>query len=84
MVMNKREGLYMGLILVWAGPFILLLWYDPKANTERKTCTNIGQESCAPIHLRAPPFKHTSSHCFTDPIFMDRGHLCFEKRYLGY
>ena len=28
MVMSKGEGLYMGLILVWAGPFVLLLWYD--------------------------------------------------------
>ena len=27
MVVNKGEGLYMGLILVWAGPFVLLLWY---------------------------------------------------------
>ena len=28
MVMGNREGLYMGLILVWAGPFVLLLWYE--------------------------------------------------------
>lgn len=27
MVMQKGPGLYMGLILVWAGPFVLLLWY---------------------------------------------------------
>ena len=26
--MKSGEGLYMGLILVWAGPFVLLLWYD--------------------------------------------------------
>ncbi len=28
MTMKMGEGLYMGLILVWAGPFILLLWYE--------------------------------------------------------
>ena len=28
MVMEGGEGLYMSLILVWAGPFVLLLWYD--------------------------------------------------------
>lgn len=26
MVMKRGEGLYLGLILIWAGPFILLLW----------------------------------------------------------
>ena len=26
MVMDEGEGMYMGLILVWAGPFLLLLW----------------------------------------------------------
>ena len=28
MIIKSGEGLYMGLILVWAGPFVLLLWYD--------------------------------------------------------
>ena len=28
LIMKGGEGLYMGLILVWAGPFVLLLWYD--------------------------------------------------------
>ena len=28
MIMKSGEGLYMGLIIVWAGPFVLLLWYD--------------------------------------------------------
>ena len=27
LVVQKEEGFYLGLILVWAGPFILLLWY---------------------------------------------------------
>lgn len=27
-VWSGGEGVYMGLILVWAGPFLLLLWYD--------------------------------------------------------
>lgn len=27
MIARSGEGLYMGLILVWAGPFVLLLWY---------------------------------------------------------
>ena len=27
MIKNGGRGLYMGLILVWAGPFVLLLWY---------------------------------------------------------
>lgn len=27
MVLQGRSGLYMGLILVWAVPFALLLWY---------------------------------------------------------
>jgi len=27
MIMQNGEGLYMGLILAWAGPFVLLLWY---------------------------------------------------------
>ena len=27
LVMKKDEGFYLGLILVWAGPFALLLWY---------------------------------------------------------
>ena len=26
MIMKSGEGLYMGLIIVWAGPFVLLLW----------------------------------------------------------
>lgn len=26
MIIKRGEGLYMGLILVWAGPFVLLLW----------------------------------------------------------
>ena len=28
MTIKSGEGLYMGLILAWAGPFVLLLWYD--------------------------------------------------------
>ena len=28
LIMKNGEGLYMGLIIVWAGPFVLLLWYD--------------------------------------------------------
>ena len=28
MIKSGGSGLYMGLILVWAGPFVLLLWYD--------------------------------------------------------
>jgi len=24
---QKGKGFYLGLILVWAGPFVLLLWY---------------------------------------------------------
>lgn len=28
LVTRKGQGLYLGLILVWAGPFVLLLWYD--------------------------------------------------------
>ena len=28
LIMKSGEGLYMGLIIVWAGPFVLLLWYD--------------------------------------------------------
>ena len=31
MVVGGGEGMYMGLILVWAGPFILLLWYARQA-----------------------------------------------------
>ena len=27
LVLQKNEGLYLGLIIVWAGPFVLLLWY---------------------------------------------------------
>lgn len=26
LVLKGGEGLYMGLILVWAGPFVLILW----------------------------------------------------------
>ena len=26
LILKKGEGLYMGLILAWAGPFVLLLW----------------------------------------------------------
>lgn len=32
MIVAKGEGLYMGLILAWAGPFVLLLWYDIRAH----------------------------------------------------
>ena len=28
MISNRAEALYLGLIIVWAGPFVLLLWYD--------------------------------------------------------
>lgn len=28
MVGTNGEGMYMGLIVVWAGPFLLLLWYE--------------------------------------------------------
>lgn len=27
MVINRGKGLYMGLILLWAIPFVLLLWF---------------------------------------------------------
>lgn len=27
MVLQGKKGLYMGLILIWAVPFALLLWY---------------------------------------------------------
>lgn len=27
MILHNQKGLYMGLILAWAGPFVLLLWY---------------------------------------------------------
>lgn len=27
MVIEHGEGFYLGLILVWAGPFLFLLWY---------------------------------------------------------
>ena len=33
LIMKGGEGLYMGLILVWAGPFVLLLWYDWKVSS---------------------------------------------------
>lgn len=35
MIVAKGEGLYMGLILAWAGPFVLLLWYDIRAHLLR-------------------------------------------------
>jgi len=40
MILNGGEGLYMGLILVWAGPFVLLLWYKLNARNEGKEPTN--------------------------------------------
>lgn len=27
LLVRDGEGLYLGLIVVWAGPFVLLLWY---------------------------------------------------------
>ena len=33
MIARRGEGLYMGLILVWAGPFILMLWYACPASS---------------------------------------------------
>ncbi len=39
MIISGRRGLYMGLILVWAGPFILLLWYVPDDIKYRSTLT---------------------------------------------
>ena len=34
MIREGAEGLYMGLILVWAGPFVLLLWCDSNSGIE--------------------------------------------------
>lgn len=32
LMLKGGRGLYIGLIVVWAGPFILLLWYAPMKN----------------------------------------------------
>ena len=37
MVGRRGEGLYMGLIVIWAGPFVLLLWYDFALHLQRIT-----------------------------------------------
>lgn len=28
LVRERREGFYLGLIMIWAGPFVFLLWYS--------------------------------------------------------
>lgn len=42
MTMKMGEGLYMGLILVWAGPFILLLWYERDTHILNETLIALG------------------------------------------
>ena len=49
LVTTGKTGLYMGLILVWAGPFILLLWQVNRCFV--LDCASDGlQESCISIH----------------------------------
>lgn len=37
LVGSGGEGMYMGLIIVWAGPFLLLLWYDAQNSCCQRT-----------------------------------------------
>ena len=35
-IQRGGEAMYMGLILIWAGPFLLLLWYVPSVFTQSR------------------------------------------------
>ena len=81
--MAKGEGLYLGLILVWAGPFVLLLWYASLPVSAFDQISH-GQESCIPIHLGTSTFEHSPTNCIADIVSMGSRHLGAEARYLGY
>ena len=41
MVIQHGEGFYLGLILVWAGPFTLLLWYGMEVRSKHDADANL-------------------------------------------
>ena len=81
--MKSGEGLYMGLILVWAGPFVLLLWYDLMILSSH-SAANVLQESCISIYHGIALFKHSSTHPLTYSLPLDCGHLSIETRDVGH
>ena len=40
LVNDRREGFYLGLILVWAGPFVLFLWYGNSSHVATTAIAN--------------------------------------------
>ena len=84
MVMKGGEGLYMGLILVWAGPFVLLLWYDRKTPFHLTLDAKVHQEPCISIHNGSTLVQHSNTDRPAYSLSLDCRHLGIETRDLGY
>lgn len=83
MVGRGKEEMYMGMIIVWAGPFLLLLWYAslwcwPHMRANKK------QESCISVSHWAALDEHCTAHCAAYVVPMDCRYASIEEGYLGY
>lgn len=83
MVVAKDKGLYMGLILVWAVPVALMLWYVPNPLGPR-IHSDVTQESCVPVHYTTSTINNAPTNRGTDIVFVDGRYAGIETRNLGY
>lgn len=70
MVFNNGRATYLGLILVWIAPFVLLLWCACSQGIERcrRDESDPGQEPHTPISHGASVVEYRHSHHGTDPL----------------
>ncbi len=76
-------GVYMGLILIWACPFLLLLWYGLRTSRLLPGMTDRKQEPCIPVHRWPSQLEHHPAHPRADIVPLDCRYLGIETGYMG-
>lgn len=83
MIMARGNGLYMGLILAWAVPVALMLWYVSNFPWVQTNSDAI-QESRVSVHYTTSAVNNSPTNCGTDTVFVDRRYAGIETRHLGH
>jgi 15-cis-phytoene synthase/lycopene beta-cyclase len=80
-ISNGGVGMYFGLIVIWAAPFLLLLWLV--LFSVAKNQIDFEQEPFVSIPGRTAVDKHHLAHCTSNMVPVDCRHSRFEARDLG-
>ena len=78
----ERQASYMHLILVWAGPFLFMLWYS--SYSCRSTTTNSSEATLLPVPGSTALVKHPLSHCVADGLSLGRGYHSTQARHVDH